>query len=936
MGETYIQVNIYENSLQTLSEKTNDLTEILKTHGFTRFSIGEVRTAKNYPEVGQEVKETTIELDVSVVKNGKQQLPRSSTPISTDFNLPLLPSFGISRISTCGMDGIQKRIPWRGVDRRNRLKRRTTEIPPKEEKLRREKSAPANLLAEGEPEKTSQTDENSSINSGAQEEDHYTTPMTTSEVTDLVGNQVGIKRECWDYGPNGIIRNLDGFPSLLAENRITEGTPSSDSGSLQNATRLLEQFESVIETIDPMRKYPSIHDLFAPIAGLSQFATVAMDRRETSSYRPQIFEGTRNFKQEFARIDTPRFEAANDENREEAVEEYGTEERAYGDDESEEQVEERVGKPAEELVTIKCEFRGCMKSFKWKKKFGKLQLLDHALLHGTKKMIHCRSCGCTTMTTRQMKNHMTQAHPGQRFSGYGMKDLNIPETLSNNIWRLCFSKHLETIGIPRTTKRACRRKREKPGRPPAISKMEDSCTSYVQINIYGKKLEQLKRKGFDMTAYLAKFGCDKFWMGDISLCESSTNRTSDNISNGKENSAIIDATTVLSVSVSDVRFPRTSTPIHSDNYPSLEQIPVSNIKRVESTELTQYATVDQSENTSRASGTVRRSLQTTERKLGTVTDEPTLGESLNMRTETEYQPPTIRSKSRNIIPKEEVDNIAQPAPPPSQMNPPFTENLTSGNALTPRELYSLIPFPSTSGRKNSERVLFDMEPMHLRQFSQHDYPANQEFNTSFRTYYSQNLSAESYEEIADEPIHLGDTDVIDYRNSKEHSYVSVDYGNVAEKGDETEEEVIRPMDVSAENNAPVAKSQKSKGYVIQCFFKNCGKSFSWKAKYGRVRLIDHALTHLPGQEMKCSACKFTCQTIRNMRYHNKRKHRGENVDGIRIRKVINSSQTKEALAKVWDICYKKNGEILGNTGPGSSAVKRSASRRKRGRKAGNK
>ncbi|EGT60380.1 hypothetical protein CAEBREN_07017 [Caenorhabditis brenneri] len=58
----------------------------------------------------------------------------------------------------------------------------------------------------------------------------------------------------------------------------------------------------------------------------------------------------------------------------------------------------------------------------------------------------------------------------------------------------------------------------------------------------------------------------------------------------------------------------------------------------------------------------------------------------------------------------------------------------------------------------------------------------------------------------------------------------------------------------------VTERQKklNESHKISCHFENCNKVYNWKIRYGKQRLLDHAMTHIPNT---CLACQTSHSSV---------------------------------------------------------------------------
>uniref|UniRef100_UPI00389B3AB1 C2H2-type domain-containing protein n=1 Tax=Caenorhabditis elegans TaxID=6239 RepID=UPI00389B3AB1 len=93
---------------------------------------------------------------------------------------------------------------------------------------------------------------------------------------------------------------------------------------------------------------------------------------------------------------------------------------------------------------------------------------------------------------------------------------------------------------------------------------------------------------------------------------------------------------------------------------------------------------------------------------------------------------------------------------------------------------------------------------------------------------------------------------------------------------------------------------KDEIHNIQCHFPNCNRAIAWKRKYGKLRLIDHALVHCDKNFLKCKKCKHTCHTIRQMRYHYRIFHSTSKMEGFGVSGLPTKNK---GFQKIMNACF---------------------------------
>nr|DAA05836.1 TPA_inf: ZIM-1 [Caenorhabditis remanei] len=107
------------------------------------------------------------------------------------------------------------------------------------------------------------------------------------------------------------------------------------------------------------------------------------------------------------------------------------------------------------------------------------------------------------------------------------------------------------------------------------------------------------------------------------------------------------------------------------------------------------------------------------------------------------------------------------------------------------------------------------------------------------------------------------------------------------------------------------KAEMNKVHIVKCHYDGCNKSYTWRMKYGKTRLVDHAFTHVSHLVLKCNLCEQTFQKIRSVRYHHKKSHPETKLEGCGIKRALDTSRDGTDFVQVWDKCYKNNISLCG-------------------------
>ncbi|KAF1761528.1 hypothetical protein GCK72_009784 [Caenorhabditis remanei] len=141
--------------------------------------------------------------------------------------------------------------------------------------------------------------------------------------------------------------------------------------------------------------------------------------------------------------------------------------------------------------------------------------------------------------------------------------------------------------------------------------------------------------------------------------------------------------------------------------------------------------------------------------------------------------------------------------------------------------------------------------------------------------------------------------------------------------------------IEDESTLILAKGKKRTGdesdlpninYVITCNYPGCGLQYNWRVKYGKLRLLDHALTH-SNRKIPCKLCGFECTNVRRMRSHYAKAHPNERVEGYGMKALVSKDYTNKAegadgetdqqvtdeeLKELWNACYSKSIHLVGH------------------------
>lgn len=114
-------------------------------------------------------------------------------------------------------------------------------------------------------------------------------------------------------------------------------------------------------------------------------------------------------------------------------------------------------------------------------------------------------------------------------------------------------------------------------------------------------------------------------------------------------------------------------------------------------------------------------------------------------------------------------------------------------------------------------------------------------------------------------------------------------------------------------------------YVITCNFPGCGLKYNWRVKYGKLRLLDHALTH-SNRKIPCKLCGFECTNVRRMRSHYAKAHPNERVEGYGMKALVSGDSSRigdgvdgdidqqvsdDELKELWNNCFSESIHLVG-------------------------
>ncbi|EGT46083.1 hypothetical protein CAEBREN_14804 [Caenorhabditis brenneri] len=114
----------------------------------------------------------------------------------------------------------------------------------------------------------------------------------------------------------------------------------------------------------------------------------------------------------------------------------------------------------------------------------------------------------------------------------------------------------------------------------------------------------------------------------------------------------------------------------------------------------------------------------------------------------------------------------------------------------------------------------------------------------------------------------------------------------------------------------VTERQKklNESHKISCHFENCNKVYNWKIRYGKQRLLDHAMTHIPNTCLACQTCDAHLSNSRQMNYHYRKMHPEVKCGHFNILEVLNMENDNIVVSNVFDQCFLPHSSVVGSVG----------------------
>ncbi|CAO4362415.1 unnamed protein product [Caenorhabditis nigoni] len=98
------------------------------------------------------------------------------------------------------------------------------------------------------------------------------------------------------------------------------------------------------------------------------------------------------------------------------------------------------------LHIIQCCFKGCKKGLQWRRKYGKIHLANHVLSHLKEKCIKCKNCDFKANSVTQIRYHYKTKHSDVKMEGFGVLSLQFEDVNIGAIWEKCYRKQLHIVG----------------------------------------------------------------------------------------------------------------------------------------------------------------------------------------------------------------------------------------------------------------------------------------------------------------------------------------------------------------------------------------------------------------------------------------------------------------------------------------------------------
>uniref|UniRef100_A0A1I7TCC0 C2H2-type domain-containing protein n=1 Tax=Caenorhabditis tropicalis TaxID=1561998 RepID=A0A1I7TCC0_9PELO len=119
---------------------------------------------------------------------------------------------------------------------------------------------------------------------------------------------------------------------------------------------------------------------------------------------------------------------------------------------------------------------------------------------------------------------------------------------------------------------------------------------------------------------------------------------------------------------------------------------------------------------------------------------------------------------------------------------------------------------------------------------------------------------------------------------------------------------------SSKNKRTSKQRKLDETHQIKCHFENCTKVLSWKIRYGKQRLLDHALCHISDKCLACRECDTPFSTSRQIHYHYKKSHPELKCGNFNILEVFKLELDDVAVGDIFDKCFGPHSLVVGKVG----------------------
>uniref|UniRef100_A0A8R1I729 C2H2-type domain-containing protein n=2 Tax=Caenorhabditis japonica TaxID=281687 RepID=A0A8R1I729_CAEJA len=417
-----------------------------------------------------------------------------------------------------------------------------------------------------------------------------------------------------------------------------------------------------------------------------------------------------------------------------------------------------------------------------------------------------------------------------------------------------------------------------------------TCKSFVQINIFGKSLKELRGNGVDLDLILKSHGCEHISMHDVLYYDNTTESGFEQQENGHYSSTTEALEASFSTSFVDFKYPPCSTPIYSKRWPSFKPFPTgySNIYCMES---------DEPENTLEIEQSAREVLENIIQNVES---------QIEVAREAEFCLPVLPHKSRTMSNKPQKDTVPRIRSKSSKYGckkPPLLR-MKSTEILSASKTN-----PIFSDFQSLSSTLCEIPTSDERFLT-----ASEQIEDPVVSYISSDTPCSQIGPDIDGPT---DFEMRDPNENGIEDATEVEMDSDNEKEDEhLEKELEREKDATCalldsekEHLARnMAKNQKC--VPIKCHLDGCRFVYNWKPVYGKLHFVSHILeSHLDGKHLKCHICNIKVASSISMKYHFKKIHPEEKMKGYGMRSMNLPSTEMKSL---WKKCFFPHIDTIGN------------------------